>query len=228
LTACVSGCALWWLSNIFLNDTWEWDGEAWTQVADTAPTPRGAHAITFDSVRQRVVLFGGLSADIDPLNDTWEWDGAVWTHVADTGPSPRMEHAMTFDSVRQRVVLFGGHTITAGLAFFNDTCEWDGEVWTQVADFGPSPRSGYPAMAQMGTRTALFGGYDGIRYLTDTWEWKDLRWTQRQDMGPPARVGHRMAYDGQRERAVLFGGAAPGLFGDTWELAINQPPAKPV
>jgi N-acetylneuraminic acid mutarotase len=215
-------------SNIFLNDTWEWDGEAWTRVADTGPTPRGAHAITFDSVRQRVVLFGGLSADIDPLNDTWEWDGAVWTHVADTGPSPRMEHAMTFDSVRQRVVLFGGHTITGGLAFFNDTCEWDGEVWTQVADFGPSPRSGYPAMAQMGTRTALFGGYDGIRYLTDTWEWKDLRWTQRQDMGPPARVGHRMAYDGQRERAVLFGGAASGLFGDTWELAINQPPAEPV
>jgi hypothetical protein len=209
--------------NIYLNDTWEWDGEVWTQVADTGPIPRAAHAITFDSVRQRVVLFGGYGGGADPLNDTWEWDGAVWTQVADTGPSPRMEHAVTFDSVRQRVVLFGGTTMGGPVFFFNDTWEWDGAVWTQIADTGPSPR-GFPTMAQMGTRTALFGGHDGVRLLADTWEWKDLRWTQRQDMGPPNRAGHGMAYDGQRERAVLFGGiASNSLLGDTWELALNQP-----
>jgi hypothetical protein len=213
---------------LYLNDTWEWDGEVWTQVADTGPSPRTAHAITFDSVRQRVVLFGGWGGGADVLNDTWEWDGAVWTQVADTGPSPRMECAMTFDTMRERVVLFGGDNTTSG-EFFNDTWEWDGEDWTQVADTGPLPR-GFPTMAQMGTRTGLFGGYDGGALLADTWEWKDLRWTQRQDMGPPNRAAHSMAYDSERQRTVLFGGIGSSdlstVLGDTWELAINPPPAE--
>ena len=89
--------------------------------------------------------------------------------------------------------------------WFNDTWEWDGAVWTQVADTGPSPRSG-SAMAQMGTRTVLFGGYNSAGALADSWEWKDLRWTQRQNMGPPKRTSHDMAYDIERERLVLFGG----------------------
>ena len=66
-------------------------------------------------------------------------------------------------------------------------------------------------MAQMGTRTVLFGGYNTAGAQADTWEWKDLRWTQRQNMGPPKRTSHDMAYDIQRERLVLFGGVDAGL-----------------
>jgi len=121
-------------------------------------------------------------------------------------------------------VLFGGTSMGSGFVhvFFNDTWEWDGADWIQVADTGPSPR-GSATMAQMGTQTALFGGNDNSAMLADTWEWKNLRWTQRQDMGPSRRTAHGMAYD-QRERAVLFGGIGSDVFGDTWELAINQPP----
>ena len=61
----------------YRNDTWTWDGQAWTQVADTGPTPRRLHAMAFDSARQRTVLFGGDVGGI--TNDTWEWDGGVWT-----------------------------------------------------------------------------------------------------------------------------------------------------
>src|SRR5262249_8851376 len=141
--------------NKYLNDTWEWDGQVWTQAADTGPR-RIWHFITFDSVRQRVVLFGGTQGT-QHNNETWEWDGALWTQVADTGPSPRGRHAMTFDSVRQRVVLFGGaNSSTSPNLWFNDTWEWDGEDWTQVADTGPSPRA-TSTMEQMGMRMALFG-----------------------------------------------------------------------
>jgi hypothetical protein len=132
---------------------------------------------------------------------------------------------MTFDSERKRVVLFGGVNWNqqSGYTYFNDTWEWDGAVWTQVEDTGPSPRGG-STMAQMETRTVLFGGYKDMSALADTWEWKDLRWTQRQNMGPPKRTAHAMAYDIQRERLVLFGGYDTKpyqYFGDTWELAIN-------
>lgn len=131
---------------------------------------------------------------------------------------------MTFDSERKRVVLFGGVNWEpqSGYTWFNDTWEWDGGVWTQVADTGPSPRGG-SGMEHMGTRTTLFGGNNSAGTLNDTWEWKDLRWTQRQNMGPPKRTSPGTAYDNQRETLVLFGGADTKpftKFGDTWELAV--------
>jgi hypothetical protein len=48
------------------NDTWAWDGQAWTQVGDTGPI-RMLHRLTFDSVRQRVVLFGGQCSKREPI-----------------------------------------------------------------------------------------------------------------------------------------------------------------
>jgi len=59
--------------------TWEWDGKHWTARQDMGPGPRAFHAAAFDSVRSRVVLFGGASATLTPppaadqiLGDTWE------------------------------------------------------------------------------------------------------------------------------------------------------------
>jgi len=31
-------------------ETWEWDGEEWTQIEDTGPSPRLKHAMTYDSL----------------------------------------------------------------------------------------------------------------------------------------------------------------------------------
>jgi hypothetical protein len=171
--------------------------------------------MAFDSVRQRIVLFGGWGFSGE-LNDTWEWDGTEWIQVGDTGPSPREGHSMSFDVVRQRVVLFGGALYPAG-TLFNDTWEWDGKDWTEVADMGPVSRCN-AAMVPMGTQTVLFGGYLGNSFAGDTWEWNELRWTQRQDIGPEQRCCHAMAHDSTRDRVVLFGGYGTGALGDTWEL----------
>src|SRR5262249_44196351 len=48
----------------------------------------------------------------------------------------------------------------------------------------------------------------------DTWEWDGTSWTQRASTGPSAREGSAAAYDGGRQKTVLFGGKSPG---DTWE-----------
>jgi hypothetical protein len=53
------------------DDTWEWDGASWTQVADTNPWGRYDHAIAYDSARGVTVLFGGWYG----YDDTWEWTG---------------------------------------------------------------------------------------------------------------------------------------------------------
>jgi hypothetical protein len=52
-------------------DTWAWEGKHWTQVQDIGPGPRAYPAMAYDSVRDHVVLFGGLITA--QLGDTWEW-----------------------------------------------------------------------------------------------------------------------------------------------------------
>jgi hypothetical protein len=56
------------------DETWEYDGESWTEVdTPVAPPRRRNHAMAYDSARKVIVLFGGLDNDDEPLNDTWEF-----------------------------------------------------------------------------------------------------------------------------------------------------------
>ena len=70
-------------------------------LAFYAPPPgRGYHAMAYDAVRQRVVLFGGSNTNTI-LNDTWEYDGTTWTQrTPATSPSARGAHAMAYDAAR--------------------------------------------------------------------------------------------------------------------------------
>lgn len=83
----------------------------WTQKQDIGPSARFAHAMAYDSVRSRTVLFGGssvIATQAASVNDTWEWDGEFWTQMTDIGPASRQDHALCFDTVRQTTLLFGG------------------------------------------------------------------------------------------------------------------------
>ena len=209
----------------------------WTQKQDVGPGARGAHAISYDGGRQRVVLFGGRAGGGTPQADTWDWDGTDWTQVADTGPDARSGHALAYDSNRQRVVMFGGEA--AGSALRADTWEWDGALWKQVADTGPGPSMGFSLTFGAGA-TLLFGGVStppppaATQQLTRlSWQWDGAHWTLRQDMGPAPRWGHALAFDSARARAVLFGGftllpadtgVADSVVADTWEATVEEIP----
>ena len=98
----------------------------WTQKQDIGPSGREVHRMTYDSNRQRVVLFGGRAGTTVVFNDTWEWDGEYWTQMNDLGPPPRSAHTLVFDSIRQRTVCFGGlSNIPDPGSAFGDTWEWD-------------------------------------------------------------------------------------------------------
>lgn len=212
-----------------IGDTWEWDGDAWTQVADIGPSARFHCAATYDKTRKAGLLFGGRkSVGSTPQNDTWTWDGEAWTQVDDTGPTARSEHALAFDGARGNVLLFGGSTESGtaggGDAGLGDTWWWDGSSWTQVADTGPTARYG-AAMAYdaISNCVVLFGGesmsgtgYAALRIrLDDTWAWNGTDWTRAGDIGPPARASFAMVDAGPH--VVLHGGwAKAGLPRDTW------------
>jgi hypothetical protein len=210
-------------------DTWELDGDRWTQRSPlTNPPKRGGHALAADTARGRVVLFGG--GYLTPpgtwtyYTDTWEWDGANWIQpLPATNPSGRTWTQMAYDAGRGRVVLFGGADGQNGQSALGDTWEWDGTNWLRRSPTrSPSARHGH-AMAYDPARgvVVLFGGGQ----LSDTWEWDGANWTQRfPATSPSARSQHGLVYDVARGRLVLFGGTlgGPVYFLDTWEWIGND------
>jgi hypothetical protein len=123
------------------NDTWEWDGTAWTQLFPAnSPARRQFPRAAFDVGRGRMVLFGGYVVDFPALGyftDTWDWDGTNWTLrtfvLPPFGPAGRQTHMMAFDPVRGRTVLFGGANTTGDL---NDTWEYGPTHPAEVAPYG--------------------------------------------------------------------------------------------
>jgi hypothetical protein len=100
----------------FFGDTWEYDGLAWTRVADTGPEPRMGCDLVYNG--NTILLFGGKNDSV-LFKSTWEWDGKHWTQRQDIGPGARAFAAMAYDGPRQRTVLFGG----IGQSVFGDTWE---------------------------------------------------------------------------------------------------------
>ncbi len=189
---------------------------AWTQLKPvTSPLARLGHAMVYDSVRQRTVLFGGWTG-------TWEWDGRNWTDVKPaTSPVVRWGLAMAYDSARNRAVLFGGNDIK-GRAL-PGTWEWDGKNWMQSKPAtSPRNRSRHAMVYDpVRRRTLLFGGWNvkASSSLADTWEWDGKNWAQiKPATSPSTRYWHAMAYDSARQRTVLFGGFnSRRHLADTWE-----------
>ena len=84
---------------VVFGNTWEWGGTHWTQRQDIGPGARWGHAMAFDSIRRRVVIFGGLpvfpadreGAQDQLLGDTWEHsdnEGAAPAPAPAPGPAP--------------------------------------------------------------------------------------------------------------------------------------------
>jgi len=215
--------------------TWLWDGTTWTAPSST-PAARDQTAMAWDSVRRRLVLFGGHYYVPGPIvpdafhGDTWEWDGTVWALRATTGPAARAGHAMAFDSSRNLTVMFGGARLEQPnppiSRVLGDTWEWDGTTWVQRANTGPLSRELHGLVFDSArNRTVMFGGlhYDpGVpgANLADLWEWDGSGWMQRQVLGPSARNSFGFAFDSGRGRAIMFGGTPcsnGNPCGDTWE-----------
>jgi len=202
-----------------VGDTWEWDGEDWTQVQDIGPSPRRFFAMAYDRNRDRLVLFGGLTAT-GSSGETWEWDGQDWTKVSETGPQARILNAVAFDSSKNVVTLYGGQLQQGDpvqeASYLNDTWEWDGQDWTQQEDTGPNRCAHAMAYDDTRRRLVLFGGGDAQKQeYGDTWEWDGTTWTQRSDFGPTASTGASLVFTGGE--CVLFGGThGNALQKQTW------------
>src|SRR5690348_5135991 len=134
-----------------------------------------------EGLEQVVLVNGGPErgkpAD-DPL-ELWGWDGREWSLLrADpNGPVWRNWPAVAYDSARDVLVIHGG--LQTGKSF-DETWEWDGEMWTLFTEPGPGAREGalmaYDAARE---KTILFGGSSpDLAIHGDTWEWDGQGWTR--------------------------------------------------
>ncbi len=206
-----------------------WDGSAWTTYPLVNVGARIA-PVVYGAASDRIVLFGGSAGGGSRKNDTWEWSGSGdWTGInAPTLPMFRNGHAMTYDAAGRQVVMTGGlYCSFSPLLECADTWTYAGGNWTQVAT---APGAGYApgrwraAMAYDEARrvVVMFGGasYDYSSIYNDTWEYDGTSWSKKTSangLAPAPRRDHTLAYDTQRQKIVLYGGAGIGPGEWHWE-----------
>jgi hypothetical protein len=181
--------------------TLTWDGTAWSQASPTTMPPmRSVATMTWDPVRQVVVLFGGSDQFGNPLADTWTWNGSDWTDVTPaTSPQARGQAGMAWDPTTSNVLLYGG---TSYLGIETDTWRWDGSAWTQAAATGPA--AGPASMALDGelNQPVL------VDFASNVWLWTGTQWTAQ-----PTTVALWPTVLGYSPHQLVAGGAA------TWASA---------
>jgi hypothetical protein len=160
------------------SDTWHYapGSNTWTQMSPSAvPPPLAGHSMVYDSINQKVVLFGGYSAYGGPLlNGTWIYDAGTktWNNPNPSSAPPGLDFpALAFDSKRGLVVLYAGPSVM--WAYNVATNQWSQlsvSGGPAITDAGGSPCAQCVSMAyDAGTDKYILTSQDAS-YYTATWE----------------------------------------------------------
>ncbi|MHB8077985.1 MAG: Kelch repeat-containing protein [Candidatus Krumholzibacteriia bacterium] len=192
-------------------------------TAGTPPAVRTGHALIYDRVQDRLIVFGGQDAGGQAFNDLWQLTlGAVptWSQLSPGGdaPDPRHDFGASYDPGSGRLVVFGGldgdGNVVPGDLFvlnLNSNPPW----WWLPGQSGdiPSDRYGSPlAFDPARDRLLLLGGNDGQDDLGDEYE-LDLAtfaWSAAPTAGsaPEPRHDHVCVYDQVSSQLLVWGGTA--------------------
>ena len=213
--------------------TWLWDGglNQWELAATSGPKARKEHAMAYDRVRKRVVLFGGDDGSL--VGDLWEWDGDKWLELPVQGPTPaaRQNHGMAFNPETGAVLVMGGENYLNGCdegwgAKCGYVWQFNAKTksWNKTTSLAPVGRSNASlAYHQVLERVVLFGGVagggcgepvppqDSSSKCSHTWLWNGLydAWEDLSYDDPFPRYDHLMAYDASQEEILMWGGTSP-------------------
>lgn len=119
------------------DDTWTFNATSniWTELIPTgSPDPLKWPSMTYDSVNQKCILFGGQIGD-NAVDHTWIYDGQLntWTRrYPDEAPARRINTGLAFDSENNVTILFGGWEIDGDQ--YDDTWiySYEDNVWTNM------------------------------------------------------------------------------------------------
>jgi hypothetical protein len=159
------------------NDVWvlaDADGKGsnpsrWIRlIADGAagsPPARSGHSAVYDSVNNRMIIFGGCSANCAPvLNDVWVLSNAngvtgtpAWTQLQlnsqlNPGPAARTNAAAGYDAASNQLVIFGGQDGS------DNPCSTFSDIWIRQYANG---LGGASAWVEAGSNPAIPAGQNG-------------------------------------------------------------------
>jgi galactose oxidase-like protein len=223
-------------SSIFFRDVWALDlsgPPTWTELLPTGtlPSNRAYHTMTYDPVRDRMLVFGGVEGGTNARrNDVWALDLSgtpAWTQLAPSGvpPAVRYGHAAVYDPVRDRLLVHGGadgfdpyfdmHALS-----LSGSPEWNA---VPMAIGGPQGRRYHAVFFDsVHDGVVLYGGdpNSGLAFA-DTWTFSFAsgEWTEFGDQGPGQHTQFASAYDAEREQIVIEAAGLPQA--STWAYALE-------
>ena len=233
------------------NDTWEWNSTSrtWAQLFPaTSPDGLYGHGMVTDTVRNKILLFGGQSSNYwygpvygipykDPLrNEVWEWDGSkqTWTDrtpvASNVAPMARQYPILAYDEGRQKMFLFDGSSYANYSVTNSAFWEWDpiSAGWSQrdpgdSLDYGTAIYVAYDSIRRR--EVLLTDAYDYTTGNNETWE-IDAKgptfYVRSLATTPSSRSSATLAFDSGRGVVVLFGGSTTdGYTNETWEYKAS-------
>ncbi len=224
----------------------------WAQIfpTGTAPAARFGQSSVYDSVSNRMIVFGGATSTTSCLNDVWLLDDAnsvngvpAWISIAPSGslPPARQNFDAVYDPTTSSLIVFGGSNCAGG--YLSDV--WvlsnaNGEVgtptWTQLTPSGVGPVARENSIAIYDSANnvlTVYGGDAGSAGMSDVWTLSNANgqggtptWTHLTPTGtaPSARTGMSAAYDSANNLMIMYGGintlTSVTYLGDTWVLTF--------
>lgn len=201
-------------SQSVLADFWGYEGSVWSlQTTSAPPGPRMGHNLMFDTVRSRVLLFGGFDGS-ENRPELWAFDES-WHLVEIQGDPPKVAFAaVAYDRNRDRVVVFGGQDPLGETIQDDAVYEFDGTTWSLgiLPEIRPPPRD-RPASMFSGRLGGflIYGGQRDSQILDDAWLWNGITWTNlcTSCTGTP-RVSASLVSYPPRADILLIGGTSSG------------------
>jgi hypothetical protein len=202
---------------------------AWTLLNDPGELPSlraRNHTVVRDPIANRFISFGGERPQGPQgwlSNQLHSFDTVTnqWVPISAQGPSPtpRYAHRAVWDHIRDRMLVFGGWDS----AYLGELWEYRRRpipAWTQLFTNGAQPagRMAHGMVFDVARdRLVIFGGTEGqsgvLVPMGDVWTLPlsgpgAMTWHLESPTGTPPspRWGHVMVMDGDRDRALVFGG----------------------
>ena len=219
------------------------------QINAAYPTKRLGQRMIYDSVNDRIIMYGGstITGDAGKNFETWAYDYNTneWTQLI-TENNPYGSNAiMAYDSESEKIISFGGYPASHDPSNQTWIYDYTSNTWTQVTPTNVPYMREYTTMVYDAESDVviMIGGWlhfdsnpdaDISWRFNDTWAydyntntWENMTYTTY----PLGYFFDSVAYDSESDIVIVFGGAkgdepyldpTGGLYhGETWSYDYN-------
>jgi len=181
--------------NVFLHDSWLWDGSNWMPVQGAGPSIN--HVVgTSDDNSGGIVVLGSTPQGFP---ETWKFANGSWTMLHPLLMPAVLDGAgFCFDHASKMSVHFGGTSDGDGLS--NKTWLWDGAAW-KLAHPPLSPSARNAAAMVCGPHLILTGGNTRAGKSSEVFTWDGATWRPIVSVHSP---GARVAAGGGANGVGIF------------------------